>query len=133
MNKLSLNFVTPLREVAVAELDSITAPSALGEVTILPMHRPLLADLQPGVVVLNTLDSKQVYAISGGFLEVGQDKVTILAETCEAKDEIDLKRAKAALADAEKKLDRLDATAAEWAEEKARVRRAQIRIQVSEA
>ena len=89
--------------------------------------------MQPGVVVLNTLDSKQVFAISGGFLEVGQDKVTILAETCEAKDEIDLKRAKAALANAEKKLSTLEGTAEEWAEETARVRRAQIRIQVSEA
>jgi F-type H+-transporting ATPase subunit epsilon len=133
MARLSVALVTPSREVVRSEVDQVTAPSVMGEVGILPDHLPLLADMSEGVVGLYSGGRVDQYAVSGGFIEVERNTVTILAETAEKADEIDVSRARSALRDAEARLKTLDPTSPDWAEEEARARRSRIRLQLAGA
>ena len=89
MAKLNVALVTPERQVARVEVDMVTAPSVMGEVGILPDHQPLLASLEEGPVRLRAGANTEIYAVSGGFLEVDRNRVSILAETAEHTSEID--------------------------------------------
>ena len=82
-DKLKVTVVTPTQQVVRAEADMVLAPAVLGQVGILPNHRPLLADLGTGPVELR--DGAQVhrYNITGGFLEVNANAVLVLAESAE--------------------------------------------------
>ncbi len=131
MAKLTVSLVTPGRQVARAEVDMVMAPSVMGEVGILPEHRALLADLGPGPVVLKTGDKLERYAVSDGYIEVDRNRVTVLAETAEHSSEIDVERSRAALRDAEAKVKRLDPLSPEYAEEQARIKRAEVRLGVA--
>lgn len=128
---MQVAMVTPLAQVAHSEVDEVVAPSVQGQVTILADHRPLLTDLEAGPVILRRDGDSELFAISGGFLEVDRDQVTILAETAERADEIDVSRAEAALAEAQKLLKDLDPTDPEYEEQWSRARRASIRLSVA--
>lgn len=97
MKTLHVKLVTPERlllETAVAE---VTLPIADGEVTILPEHVPYIGALQAGEAILRTAEGKmEVMAISGGFVEFDNDTLTILADTAERAEDIDITRAEAA-------------------------------------
>ncbi len=74
----------------------VSAPGALGEFGVLPLHTPLLTTLDIGEVVYRKGEKTHHLALSWGYAEVGPEKVTILAEVAEKAEEIDLKRAEAA-------------------------------------
>ena len=74
----------------------VSAPGALGEFGVLPLHTPLLTTLDIGEVVYRKGEQTHHLALSWGYAEVGPEKVTILAEVAEKAEEIDLKRAEAA-------------------------------------
>ncbi len=131
MPKLQVSLVTPVRQVARIEVDMVTAPSVMGEVGILPDHRALLADLEPGTVELKVGNRADLFAVSGGLIEVDRNHVTILAETAEGAHEIDVSRAKKALKDAETRLETLDASSEEYAAQQARLLRARVRLSVA--
>ena len=128
---LTVSLVTPTEDMVRGEVDQVTAPSVMGEVGILPDHLPLLADMHEGPVGLFKQGQSELYAISGGFIEVNDNVVTILAETAEAARDIDSKRAQRALEDAETKLKNLDVQDAEYAEQELRARRARVRLHVA--
>ncbi len=130
MPRLKVSLVTPDRQVARLDADLVVAPSVMGEVGILPEHVSLLADLTAGVVSVHAGGEPQRYAVSGGFIEVDRNAVTLLVETCEATAEIDIERAKAALKDAELRLGRLDTADPAYAVEAARARRAEVRLEL---
>ena len=89
MAKLQLDIVTAERLVTSEEVDVLVAPGVDGELAILPHHAPLLTVLKPGEIrVLNDGEESDI-VVSGGFMEVMPDKVTILADTAERADEID--------------------------------------------
>lgn len=109
----------------------VIARGVEGDLGILPNHMPLVTPLKIAPVRIKTDgDKEQQIAVSGGFMEVRGDKVTILAETAELPEEIDVERAKAAKARAEQRLiDKhpdLDYKRAELA-----LLRAQVRLQVA--
>ena len=131
MAKLKVSLVTPVGQVARGDADMVTAPSVCGELGILPDHRSLLADLTQGPVSVRTGGTTDTYAISGGFIEVDRNTVTILAETAEPAAAIDVERSKAALKDAEAKLHKLEYNTPEYNEEWARAKRARVRLQVA--
>jgi F-type H+-transporting ATPase subunit epsilon len=130
MSKINVSLVTPERQVARVEVDMVTAPSAMGQVGILPQHQPLLAELVEGPVILKAGNASEVYACSGGFLEVDNDNVVILAETAEHTSEIDEERAQDALSDSKKQVKGLDVTDPEYEEHMSRIRRARVRLAV---
>ena len=94
---LTLQIVTPERIVFSEEgVDSVTLPGSEGELTVLPEHAPLMTALHPGVLYFRKGGEEIDVALSGGFLEVRDDKVTVLADTAERSDEIDAARAEEA-------------------------------------
>ena len=133
MAKLKVSLVTPQKQVVRVEADMVTAPSMVGEVGILPDHRSLLADLVEGPVTVRSGTNVDAYAVSGGFLEVDRNSVTLLVETAEGAAEIDVDRSKAALKDAERKLEKLEFNTPEYNEEWARAKRARTRLTVAGA
>lgn len=99
---LRLEIVTPEKRVLDADVDSVTVPSASGEVGIFPNHAPLVSALKPGILSYNIKGVNQKLAVTGGFVEVNADKVAILADTAETAEEINIDAARASREDAEK-------------------------------
>jgi F-type H+-transporting ATPase subunit epsilon len=131
MTKLKVSLVTPVGQVARVEAEMVTAPSVMGELGILADHRSLLADLVAGPVTVRTGTGMETFAVSGGFIEVDRNSVTLLVETAEAASGIDVERSKAALKDAEKKLEKLEYNTPDYNEEWARAKRARVRLTVA--
>ena len=101
---LELEIVTPEKLVLKAQVDSVTVPTASGEVGILPSHAPLVSAVKPGILVYTVKGLTDKLAVSGGFLEVNSNKVAVLADTAESADEIDLEAARTMRDEAEKAL-----------------------------
>ncbi len=101
MAKLTVQIVTAEREVLRDEADVVIAPAIEGTVGILPRHAPLLTALTPGVLVLRKDGTEDAMAVSGGFLQVANNRVLILADTAERAEEVDEERAREARARAE--------------------------------
>ncbi|GED67517.1 ATP synthase epsilon chain [Brevibacillus reuszeri] len=105
MSKMTVEVVTPERVVYSGQAEMVIARGVQGDLGILPNHMPLVSPLKIAPVRIKTEGDKEVLmAVSGGFMEVRGDKVTILAETAELPGDIDVDRAKAAKARAEKRL-----------------------------
>ena len=132
MKTVTVNIVTPDGPVYDAEVTMVIAKTTSGEIGVLPGHIPMVAPLAIGAVKLNKEGGQtELVAVSGGFIEVRPDKISILASSAEVADTIDLARAKAALARAEQRLqqkqDNVDFKRAELA-----LKRAINRIHVQE-
>jgi F-type H+-transporting ATPase subunit epsilon len=92
-----LEIISPRRIVFKGEVLSFTAPGVDGGFQVLHSHAPMLASVKIGIVKLIDVSGKEnQYAISGGFVEVRENNVILLAETAEHVDEIDVERGKAA-------------------------------------
>ncbi|MGI6359386.1 MAG: F0F1 ATP synthase subunit epsilon [Bacillota bacterium] len=111
MATLRLEVVTPVRIVHSQEANLVIANTMDGEIGVMAGHIPLVTVLIPGVMrVKDDSEGEQRIAISGGFLEVSPDsKLTVLAETAEMAEEIDVERARRAR---ERALQRLSGNAA---------------------
>jgi F-type H+-transporting ATPase subunit epsilon len=129
--KLKLELVTPYKKVLSEEVDEITAEGALGEFGVLPGHAPFLTSLRIGELTYKKDGAVNHLAVNWGYFEVEDDKVTVLVQTAERADEIDLERAKAALGRAEEALKKLAAEDKQFRIYEAALERAVIRIQVA--
>jgi len=101
---LHLEIVTAERLVLSDDVDQVNAPTKDGRVGILPRHMPLLTVLSEGELSIIKGGERTEFAVFGGFMEVLPDRVTILADTCDRSDEIDLERAEAARKSAEERI-----------------------------
>ncbi len=100
-----LVIVTPEKRFYEDEVSSLIAPASLGYLGILTDHAPLISDLVPGkLTVKDSKSLEKIFAISGGFLEVLKNNVTILADSIEPADKIDIQRTETALKRAEERL-----------------------------
>ncbi|MDP9313574.1 MAG: F0F1 ATP synthase subunit epsilon [Chloroflexota bacterium] len=125
-----LEIVTAERIVLSDEVDQINVPGAAGRMGILPRHEPLLTSLIPGELDIIKNGERTPFAISGGFMEVLPEHVTILADTAERADEIDEARAEAARRRAEE-LMRERRSDQEMLLAEAQLRRAMVRLSVA--
>lgn len=92
-----LEIVTPRKIIFSGEVFSFTAPGVTGGFQVLAQHAPLLAETGIGAIKLTTKDGQEIrYATSGGFVEVKDNSVVMIAETIENVEEIDVARAEAA-------------------------------------
>jgi F-type H+-transporting ATPase subunit epsilon len=130
-DKLRLDMVTPYKQVLSQDVDEVTAPGAVGEFGILPDHTPLLTTLKIGELSYRQGAETFHVAVNWGYVEVEQNKVTVLVETAEPADEIDLERAKAALGRAEAALRKISPEDKDFLVQQAALERAMIRIQVA--
>lgn len=104
MKTLKVSVVTPDGPVYESDVEMVVAKAQSGELGVLPGHIPMVAPLQIGGVRLKKNGATEQVAVSGGFLEVRPDKVTILAQSAEAAERIDLTRAEEAKKRAEQRL-----------------------------
>ena len=93
---IQCDIITQERIVFSGQVDSVNLPGVEGRMGILPNHSPLLTMLDFGEVMVRTAGHEEYFAIGGGFLEVQPDHVTILADSAEQADEIDIERAEQA-------------------------------------
>ncbi|MBX4187314.1 MAG: ATP synthase F1 subunit epsilon [Candidatus Doudnabacteria bacterium] len=94
---MKFKIVTPERIALETEVDALTLPTTMGEITILPNHIPLVAQLIAGEVKYKSSNRENFFAVSGGVIEVkGNNEVLILADTAEFGHEIDVARAEQA-------------------------------------
>jgi len=128
---LTLDIVTPERRVLSVTCDEVRAPGAQGGFGIRRGHTSFMSALEPGRLTYVEGGREHHFAIGGGFLQVADDKVIVLADTAEAAADIDVDRAQRALADAREKLKKLTVDDRNHAEEMARVRRAAARIGIA--
>ena len=101
-----LSIVTPEKVFCEVEVESLSVPGSEGYLGILTSHAPLITTLKPGCIEYRTADGKvHMLAVSSGFLEVSENRATLLADAVENADEIDVDRAKAALDRGEERLE----------------------------
>ena len=98
---IQCDIITQERIVFSGQVDSVNLPGAEGRMGVLPNHSPLLTTLDFGEVVVRVNGVEEYFAIGGGFVEIQPDHVTILADSAEQADEIDLDRAERARREAE--------------------------------
>jgi F-type H+-transporting ATPase subunit epsilon len=101
---IQLEVVTPERQVVDEQAEYIEIPALTGYIGVLPGHAPLIAELAVGEINYKTGSASKRLAVAWGFAEVLAHKVTILAETAERAEEIDVSRAQAAKQRAEEAL-----------------------------
>lgn len=97
MATLHIEIITAERTVLTDDVDMVIAPGSEGQLGILPMHAPLLTVLAAGEIRLKKGGAEQSFAVTGGFLEVHDNHVSVLADAAERSDEIDAARAEGAM------------------------------------
>lgn len=101
---LKLEIVTPEKKVFDADVDSVTVPTATGEAGILPNHAPLISALKPGILAYSSKGAVEKLAVGGGFVEVSNDRVSVMTDAAETSVEIDAASARTDKEAAEREL-----------------------------
>jgi F-type H+-transporting ATPase subunit epsilon len=129
--QIKLELITPQKKVVSEEVDEIIATGTLGEFGVLPGHTPFLTSLKIGELSYKKEGTAKSLAVSGGYFEVVNDQVTVLVEAAEYADEIDMERAKKAMAKSEERLKALAPDDTDYKSMEAALQRAMIRMQVA--
>ena len=130
--RIQLRVVTPLRPLLDVEAVEVTAPGTLGEFGVLPNHATFLSSLESGRLSYHDGRGRRHLAVRGGFAEVSNNVMTVLAEDAELPEDIDGAKAKADLAAAEVRLARLSQFAPEFAAADADCQWARARLDVAQ-
>ncbi len=128
---LNLEIVTPEKKVVDETVDSVRIPTANGEIGILPNHAPLISILKPGILRFLKGTSTMELVISGGFIEVNANKVSILADIAESSDEVDTDQAKSERETVEKLLGDWKGSEEEFEIELERLEKARARLELA--
>ncbi len=128
---IRLEIVTPERRILDETVDMVTIPTATGEVGILPNHAPLISGLKSGILTYTQGSTTNKMVVSGGFVEVGTNSVSVLADLAETSDEINVEQAKLDQSAAEKALGSWSGSEDDLAIEQAKLERSQARIQLA--
>lgn len=129
---IKLEIVTPERRVFDETVDSVTVPTTTGEVGILPNHAPLISSLKSGILSFANKGVSEKMVVSGGFVEVSTNKVSVLTDIAEKADEIDVEAARSEREAAQKVLSgAFSGSEEEFEAEKERLERAQARISLA--
>lgn len=133
---LNVEIVAPDQTVFSGEAESLGAPGVDGRFQILTGHAPMIAAIEVGPLFVDPSGQsggaeRITFATSGGFVEVLDDRVTVLAETAEPADEIDTERAREAEERAQKRLEEGDLDAEQRERHEAALERARNRLRLS--
>jgi len=86
---LNFELVSPERRLASAEAEAVTIPGMMGDLTAMANHAPFLTNLRPGYVVVRSGSAEDGYFVTGGFAEISQNTVSVLAEEAVEKAKVD--------------------------------------------
>ena len=129
---MKFKIATPERIMLETEVESVTLPTTLGEITVLPHHIPLVANLVPGEIRYNLANKENFFAVSGGVIEVKRgDQVVVLADAAEFGHEIDLQKAVQARLEAQKLMSQTHKSDKSYADAAAWLERSQARVKVA--
>ena len=129
MAPMRLEIITAERVVYSDDVDVLIAPGVEGELGILPHHAPLMTIISPGEITVRKDGEDTYLAVSGGFLEVMANHVTILADAAERSDEIDEARVQEAVRRAEERI-RMRASDSDLERAVSALQRSQARLRV---
>ena len=129
--RLTLELATPTRMVVAETVDEVVVPGSEGYFGVLPGHAPLLATLGIGELTYRVGRDERHVAVAGGFAEVRNDKVIVLADSAELPQDIDRARAERARDRAEQRLSGRSQDEIDYARAGAALARAVTRIQVA--
>jgi F-type H+-transporting ATPase subunit epsilon len=129
--KIELEVVTPERRVLSESVDMVTVPGWGGELGILPGHTPLISQLQTGVLTYVQDGKNFPLHVSGGFVEVRDDHVSVLANVAERPEEIDAARAKLSRDRLEKQLNAWSGSEEDFEVARAKLERSVVRLQLA--
>lgn len=93
---LQLQIITPLKSILNEQVDEIIIPTETGEIAILTNHAPLFTRIKPGEMTIKINQKSSFFAITGGFLEINNNNVTILADYAIRAEDIEILKAKEA-------------------------------------
>ena len=130
-DSFQLEIVTPEKLVVKDSAEEIQIPGRNGYIGVLPGHAPLITELGAGEISYRSGGQVHRFSMAWGFAEVLPDRVTVLAETVERKDEIDVYRAQQSLAKAEESL-RSAQSEEDFATAQGKIQRAQARLDVAQ-
>lgn len=130
-DKIQLEVVTPERRVLNEAVDMVTVPGLGGELGILPGHTPLISQLQTGVLSYTQAGKSFQLHVSGGFVEVRDDLVSVLASVAERPEEIDAARAKLSRDKWEKQLNAWSGSEEDFETAKTKLDRSLVRLQLA--
>jgi F-type H+-transporting ATPase subunit epsilon len=130
-NQLQLDVVTPERRVLSESVNAVTVPGSNGEMQLLPGHAALISELKTGVLTYNQDGTNFQLHVSGGFLEVNDDRVSVLAEIAERPEEIDAARARLAREHTEKQLGSWSGSEEDLEKAQAKLERSLVRLQLA--
>ncbi|QKG85716.1 F0F1 ATP synthase subunit epsilon [Kroppenstedtia pulmonis] len=133
MSTMQLDIVTPDRKVYSEEVEMVVARAVEGDIGILPNHAPYISPLQVTALKVKKNGEESFIAINGGFMEVHDNKVTVLAESAELPGEIDINRAEAAKKRAEERLAKEKQADIDFKRAQLSLQRAMVRIRVSKS
>src|SRR5919106_6965751 len=129
--QLQLEVVTPERRVISEPVNSVTVPGRNGEMQLLPGHAALISELKTGVLSYNQDGTTHQLHVSGGFVEVSDDRVSVLAEIAERPEEIDAARARLAREHTEKQLSAWSGSEEDFEKIRAKLERSMVRLQLA--
>ena len=129
--QLQLEVVTPERRVLAESVEMVTVPGFGGELGILPGHTPLISRLQTGVLSYVKDGRTQQLHVSGGFVEVNDNHVSVLAEIAERPEEIDAARARLAREHVEKRLNNWMGLEEDFEKARVKLERSLVRLQLA--
>ncbi len=128
---LQLDVITPERRLLSEQVETVTVPALGGELGILPGHTPLISQLQTGVLSYTQGGATRRLLVSGGFVEVNDDRVSVLADLAEFPEEVDAARARQERDEAERRLGAFTGSPEELADVRAQLHRAATRLQLA--
>ncbi|MEP6924356.1 MAG: chorismate synthase [Pyrinomonadaceae bacterium] len=131
MADLKLEIVTPERRVVDETVDSVTIPTQSGEIGILPAHAPLISQLKSGILTYTRGATTNRMMVSGGFVEVGAERVSVLADVAQLAEEINTDEARAEQSALERAMSSFDGTPEEMEREREKLERAEARLQLA--
>jgi len=130
-NTFQLEIVTPEKMVVRDNAEEVQIPGRNGYLGVLPGHAPLITELGAGEITYRREGQAHVFCVAWGFAEVLPDRVTVLAETVERADEIDVSRAQQSLTKAEQSLKSAQ-TEHDYSQALGKISRAQARLEVAQ-
>jgi len=128
---LNLEIVTPEKKVLSEAVDAVTIPTPSGEVGILQNHAPLISSISAGILSFVKAGGIEKMVVAGGFVEVSQNNVSILADVAETAQEINGETARAERDAAEKELGAFKGSFEESAPEREQLEIMRARLQLS--